>query len=393
MVEAVQVQSTRKIKVVHVYKDFDTYNGLIETFLFLAKYHDRGRFELGLCVFNYKGGEYGRNFRDLGGKLYNLNCGNGVKGYLNTFVCLNRFLKQQKPDIVVTHDRRGNFIGIPSAKIAGIPLIVSTETTLKDSATTIIRRVRDRIVHPILWCLVLWSDAFVGNSKIVRTQWMFKRQASKFRVIYPPFNLEKYQKIIPAGTQPKGGSDHFPTLGYIGRLSEEKGLHYLINALSIVNGEFPGVRLLVAGTGEMECAYKALVKEKHLDDRVSFLGFQQNTFETLRKIDLLIVPSRTEGFGVAALEGMAMGVPVIASRVGGLNEIISEDAGVLVPPKDVEALAEAIINLLSHREKMHRMGRAGYNRAFTVFNPQRYVQQFEHLYAELLKIRYSNVEC
>src|SRR5437879_1825642 len=77
----ISMNTSRPIKVVHVYKDFDVFNGLIETFLFLAKYYNRSRIDFFMCVFNYAGGEYGKRFEGLGGRIVNLNCGRGIPGY------------------------------------------------------------------------------------------------------------------------------------------------------------------------------------------------------------------------------------------------------------------------------------------------------------------------
>jgi glycosyltransferase involved in cell wall biosynthesis len=375
------------IKIIHIYKDFDTFNGLIQEFFVIAKYIDRSLFDARVCVFNYKGGKYGKKYQELGGKLCNLNFGYGVKGILNTVFRLSPFLKKQKPDIVVTHDRRGNFFGILAARKAGVPIIISTETTLKDASPTRMKRLRDRLFHSLLSHLVSFSDAFMLNSDAVKQQWKAKKLCNKSIVIYPPFDLDKYHEVMPPREQVKAGSGNFLTLGYLGRLSEEKGLHYLIGSLAIVRESFPTIKLLVAGTGEWERFLKRLVRKKNLGDHITFLGFQENSFNLLRKIDLLVVPSRSEGFGMIAVEGMAMGIPVIASRVGGLKEILSDGVGVLVPPRDEKLLASAIISFLKNPQEMQRMGERGHKRAFEMFTPMEYIKQLEGLYRRMLQER------
>ena len=91
----------RKTKVIHIYKDFDVFNGLISEFFVIAKYINRNLFDTTVCVFNYEGGNYGKKFQELGGKLHNLGFGYGVKGILNTVFQLSAFLREQKPDIGV----------------------------------------------------------------------------------------------------------------------------------------------------------------------------------------------------------------------------------------------------------------------------------------------------
>ena len=374
----------KKIKVTHIWKDFDTYNGMVEILLFIAKYHNRELFDLSACVFNNHDSEHSKRFEELGGKVYSLNCGYGFRGHLKFLPRLKHFLLEQRPDIVVTHDRRANLFGILAAKRAKIPAIISMETTLKDSATSRIKIFRDKVLHPILLLMVWSSDAFVCTSECIRRQWMRKSCPSKFRVFYPPFNLEKYDSAISHQGN-IDGAKRFPTLGYVGRLSEEKGLHYLIAALAKVRSRFPGVKLLVAGSGVMQNSFKSLAKTEKVDDAIDFLGFQNNPFRIMKQIDLLVLPSRTEGCPIVVIEAMAMGAPVIASNVGGVPELMTNDVGILVPPKDSEALAQSIINLLEQPELMRKMGEAAHKRAFTYFQPLEFVRQFEKLYIELLE--------
>jgi 1,4-alpha-glucan branching enzyme len=380
----------RKAKVFHIYKDFDVFNGLIAEFLVIAKYINKDLFDTTVCVFNYEGGRYGKTFQELGGKLHDLDFGYGVKGVLNTLLRLSDFLKEQKPDIVVTHDRRGNFFGIRAARKAGIPIIISTETTLKDASPTRLKRLRDRLLHPFLTYLVSRTDAFLLNSHSVQEQWKAKRLAGKSIVIYPPFNLDKYREAADAPQPQERQAGDYPTLGYLGRLSEEKGLHYLIGALAEVRKSFPAAKLLVGGMGEQEHDFKRLAKEKNLAPHIIFLGFVENSFRLLQQIDLLVVPSRSEGYGVTAVEGLAAGLPVVATEVGGLKEILSDGVGILVPSKDEKALAASIISILKNPAEMRKMGERGRKRAFELFTPMKFIEQLEGLYTRLMNERGTN---
>jgi glycosyltransferase involved in cell wall biosynthesis len=376
-----------RTKVIHIYKDFDVFNGLIAEFFVIAKYINQNLFDTTVCVFNYEGGNYGKKFQELGGKLHNLGFGYGVKGILNTVFRLSAFLREQKPDIVVTHDRRGNFFGITAARKAGVPIIISTETTLKDASPTRMKRLRDRLLHPFLTYLVSRTDAFLLNSHSVKEQWKAKSLARKAIVIHPPFNVDKYREAKGSHEQQQTRSSQFPTLGYLGRLSEEKGLHYLIGALAEVRQSFPAVKLLVGGTGEREHDFRRLALEKGLADHVTFLGFLENSFDLLQQIDLLVVPSRSEGYGLIAVEGLAAGLPVVATQVGGLKEILADGVGILVPSKDEKALAASIISILKNPLEMQKMGERGRKRAFELFTPMTFIEQLEGLYTRLMNER------
>lgn len=373
----------KKIKVIHIWKNFDTYNGMVEILLYLAKYYDRDKLDFGACVFNDKGSMYSQRFRELGGELYNMKCENGLSGHVKFLQRMIIFLKNENPDVVITHDRRCNLYGIMAAKQAKVPVIVSMETTLMDSATTRIKRFRDKLLHPLFRSVIWSSDMFLTTSACIQQFWIRKLTPSKFKVIYPPFNLDKYNAVFsPGGIERK--SEGFPSLGYIGRLSEEKGLHYLIRSLPRIRNKFPSLRLLVAGAGEMEDSFKMLAKDEKVDDCINFLGFQHNPFSVLKRIDLLVVPSRTDGCPIAIVEAMASGVPVLASNIGGIPELITEETGRLVPPKDINALAAAITDLLEQPEEMLEMGTHGYERAFTQFEPLKFVRELEKLFGDLL---------
>jgi glycosyltransferase involved in cell wall biosynthesis len=376
-----------KIKVTHIWKDFDTYNGMVEILLFIAEYHNRDLFDLGACVFTYNGSEHGEMFQKAGATLHSLDCGNGIAGHLKFFPRLTKFLRREKPDGLVTHDRRANLFGILAGKFLKVPVIVSMETTLKDSATSPVRRARDKLLHPILLPIIWSSDAFISTSYCIRRQWLRKSSPSKFRVLYPPFNLKKYQSAKTLPERHEMVPRPFPTLGYVGRLSEEKGLHYLISALPQVKKTFPEVKLLIAGSGEMEESFRELAKDRGVDSCTLFLGFQKNPFEVMRQIDLLVLPSRTEGCPIVLLEAMAMGVPVIASNVGGVPELVTNEVGRLIPPKDSGALAQATTDLLSQSAVMRSMSTTAKKRAFTDFHPERFVRSLEELYLEILRHR------
>jgi glycosyltransferase involved in cell wall biosynthesis len=124
-----------------------------------------------------------------------------------------------------------------------------------------------------------------------------------------------------------------------------------------------------------------VVEQTDLREKVVFLGFQENVFKSLRKMDLFVLPSRTEGFGIALVEAMATGIPVIATSVGGIPEIVDDNInGILVPPGQPSDLAEAIITLLSNSDLAKKMADNGRQKALTNFHPKRFIAQHETLY-------------
>ena len=142
------------------------------------------------------------------------------------------------------------------------------------------------------------------------------------------------------------------------------GLDLLIRALPLVRSQIPDIRLTVAGTGATTEQYKALARELDLDDIVDFVGHVDNRrmFSLLRDHHIMVMPSLSESFGVAALEAAACARPVIASRVGGVPEVVEDGVtGMLLPPGDITALAGAIKKLATDLPTCERMGLAGYD--------------------------------
>jgi glycosyltransferase involved in cell wall biosynthesis len=135
----------------------------------------------------------------------------------------------------------------------------------------------------------------------------------------------------------------------------------------------------------MEQRLRKLVQDTGLGSSISFLGFCSNAFEMIGNLDIFVLPSRTEGCPIVALEAMAMGVPVIATNVGGTPELVRDNiTGLLVQSNAPGDLAKAIVLLLTDRERAQRMGREGQRRAFEEFHPKSFIESVEHMYLELI---------
>ena len=173
-----------------------------------------------------------------------------------------------------------------------------------------------------------------------------------------------------------------PRLLCVGRLIPIKGHLVLFRALAQARARVPDVVLDVAGRGPLEPALKAYARELGLEDAVRFLGFVSPVQRAVENAAMVVVPSLGEGFGMVALEAMERARPVIASAVGGLPEIVADrETGLVVPPADAEALAEAIVALAGDLPRAADMGRAARARALEEFTPERCVARVEVLYA------------
>jgi len=179
-------------------------------------------------------------------------------------------------------------------------------------------------------------------------------------------------------------------------MAVQKGYKYLIKAIPQVIKEFPQMKLLIIGGGGVpsettEEEIKRLVKILGLTNYVHFLGWRKDIGEILSICDLFVLPSLWEGFGLSNVEAMAAGIPVVATNVDAIPEVVSDgETGILVPPKNSGALANAILSLLKDPEKMRKMGQAGKKRAFTFFSAERMVKDYEKLYLSIFSKKAQN---
>ncbi|MCD6451704.1 MAG: glycosyltransferase [Acidobacteria bacterium] len=176
----------------------------------------------------------------------------------------------------------------------------------------------------------------------------------------------------------------YPIIGSIGRLSPLKGFRYLIEAAEEVVRNYPDAKFLIAGEGKGRGELEALVRRKGLTHSVRFLGFISNIYEFLSLVDIFVLPSLSEGLNTSLLKAMALGKPIIATRVGGVVDVITDGKeGVLIPPKDSSAIAKAVLALLSSKERAKEMGFEGRERA-REFSIEKTIDETARLYYELM---------
>ncbi|MCD4792911.1 MAG: glycosyltransferase family 4 protein [Bacteroidales bacterium] len=147
-------------------------------------------------------------------------------------------------------------------------------------------------------------------------------------------------------------------LGYAGRLSKVKGCEHLINAMPFVN---KNAKLIIAGTGDEKSKLENLIAQNNAEQKVKLLGFVQNIRQFYMLIDILVIPSEHESFGLIAIEAQALGIPVIASDIPGLNEVvINNKTGLLFERKNSKDLAEKINKLIEDNELKAQLINGGY---------------------------------
>ena len=181
---------------------------------------------------------------------------------------------------------------------------------------------------------------------------------------------------------PRTRASHAPAvLGTIARLDPMKGIDVLVRSLPSI----PGARLVVVGSGTEDASLRDLATSLGVGGRVEWAGWSEHPRSRLGDFDVFVLPSRMEGLGIVLCEAMLAGLPVVASRVGGIPEVVVDGTtGLLVPPDDPIALSDAIARLLGDAELRARMGAAGRRRAEELFTASVMARAYELLYEELV---------
>jgi glycosyltransferase involved in cell wall biosynthesis len=174
---------------------------------------------------------------------------------------------------------------------------------------------------------------------------------------------------------------HAPLVGNVAALVPHKGHRYLIEAMRLVVREVPDARCVIFGEGELREHLERLVHEQHLEKHVLLPGFRTDILGCIKGLDLFVMSSVTEGLGTSLLDAMACSRPIVASRTGGIPEVIEDGVnGMLVPPRDGPSLAGAIVTMLTDERRRTGMAAAGFARVTERFTVERMVAETTAVY-------------
>jgi glycosyltransferase involved in cell wall biosynthesis len=309
----------------------------------------------------------------------------GAKGLLDVRVLgrLLSILKRDRIQILGSHLFWANIVARILGRVASIPVVV---TTHHDSFSWMRwhHRLAERLSAP-------FSDVVTTCSESVR------REAIETFGLWPGMVRTLRNGIEIADASPDararelvrrelGALPDDVLIGTLGRLDEpKKGIPVLFSAARLLSRDFPRLRLAIVGEGPARAELEDRAAREGVSHRVVFAGLRRDVPEVVRAFDLLVQPSRWEGFGLTLVEAMAVGTPIVASRVGGIPEVVTDGvSGLLVPPGDPQSLASACGRILGDPQMAARFARAGIERARAEFGIERLVRETEDLYRELL---------
>jgi glycosyltransferase involved in cell wall biosynthesis len=288
---------------------------------------------------------------------------------------LARAIKQLKPDVVHAHDPHG---------VAMAALALSMSTQLAKPPLIASRRVD---FHLRGSSLSRWKyrqvDCFVCASEAIR-QMLIADGVPPARAVtvHEGIDVGRAEAAPPAKLHEEFWLPHqAPIVGNVAALVPHKGQRHLIEAAALVVRQVPDARFIIAGEGELRPALERQIKDHRLEKHVLLLGFRPDVLSLHKAFNLFVMSSVTEGLGTSLLDAMACGKPVVATRTGGIPEVVvDEQSGLLVPPRDHQAMALAIVSLLNDEALRQRMGAAGLARARKRFSAERMVQETVRVY-------------
>jgi len=317
-------------------------------------------------------GTWGLELKNKGVPLILLGQKRGISFF--SLIKLISILKKEKPDIAHTHLFGADVYGSLAARLAGVKYLVSTEHNLNYNEG-FIKNIVKIFVGKLFNNIIAVSDAVKNH--IIKVNYI---KIKKILVIYNGVDVNKFYQFHDGLNSIKNNQKII--IGSIGRLTKQKGFEYLIEAVAKLSGR--NIECLIAGDGELKTQLQEKVKKFNLENKIKFLGWQKDIKSFLAKIDIFILPSLWEGFGIAILEAGSAGLPVIASNVDGIKEIIEDNKdGLLIKPADSAELAKKIEYLFGHREFGAELAASLRTKIKNNFTIEKIAAEYEKLYLNL----------
>jgi len=293
---------------------------------------------------------------------------------------LARVVKRMRPDVVHAHDPHG---------VAMAALALAMGTTSPAPALVAARRVD---FHLKANSLSRWKhrlvDTFICSSEAIRQMLLADGiPADRTVTVHEGIDVAHVEAVPPVNVhEVLWLPHHAPLIGAIGALVPHKGHRYLVEAMELVVREIPDARCVIFGEGELREHLERLVHERHLEKHVLLPGFRTDVLGCLKGLDVFVMCSVTEGLGTSLLDAMACAKPIVASRTGGIPEVIEDGVtGLLVPPRDGPALAGALATLLTDERRRQVLAANGRVRVIERFTVERMVAETLDVYQRVAR--------
>lgn len=340
----------------------------------LVLHLDRSRFEPALLLFK-RGGNWAAELAAENIPITILH----KKGRLDllNFWHLFQEIRRFKPQIVHT-ELGGDIYGRLAARLAGVRVVITTEQNVSPDESFFLNLAK-RLTS-------LLADHTVAITGAVREDAKRRYAIAEAKLSVIPNGLDPERFSVRSARRPAGQPFVF---GTIGRLAPQKGQADLIEACSKLNGDF---RCLIAGDGPLRKELAALISYYHLDDKVSLVGPVDDVSGFLAQLDAFVFPSLWEGQGIAVLEAALAGLPIIASAVDGLEEVLKGDEAWLLPPHEPAVWTEKMEWLMRSADTPEIIARIGKQRERVIaeYGIARSARAYEKVYLDHLGISYED---
>lgn len=336
-----------------------------------------------VCYFEYASIMV-EDYQNNGSKVICLNPAgiriSGWKGIRFLFKGIRKILREERPDIVHVQYMTPGAIPILLLRMLGIKNIIATVHTAADiySNLCLIHFVQKYFVRVFTCITMRAEESFFGSAELYNSNTILERR-NHFTI------YNALPSYIHIREKQKSFSDEEITLGVVSRLERIKGMDLVIPAFAKLKKKYMGIRLLVVGDGSQRTIMQEQAIELGVNDSVEWMGRQeQSHLQSLYdRIDVLLMPSRSEGFGLTAIEGMARGCVVVASYTGGLPEVVKDgEVGLLHKTEDVEDMVAQIQSLLKDRAKIIQFSQNALSYVLQ-FSFEKYASAFCNLYEHI----------
>ncbi|MEW6621581.1 MAG: glycosyltransferase [Bacillota bacterium] len=300
---------------------------------------------------------------------------------------LRKIMENENPHIIHAHGAKASFLAKWAARKANVPALLTTAHNFIYQSPT--PWLKGRIFSYLQKHFAPPNDHYISVSKALAKSICKNENISldKMSVIYNGIDLKQFELLLDchAAKEALHLDIKEPVVGVIARLIPQKGVHHFLKMADIISKKLPGCQFLIIGNGPQR---DILIKQAHnmgIEARIIFLGHREDIPVLLPIVNVLVIPSLSEGMSITALEGMAARRPIVAYNTGGLSEIIiHEENGLLIKRGDITRLAQAVLELLVFRKKAERLGNAARKTVEASFTVEKMIQETEKVYEKIL---------
>ena len=378
---------SKKIKLLHAITHLPV-GGAQDNTLYTVELLDKVKYDISLCC-NLNGELVSRAKKIEHVKLYDIphlcrevNIYNDIRAFLSLY----SLIKKENFTIIHTHSSKAGFLVRLAAKLNKTPIVIHTIHGF--SFNDFMNSLKKNFFIYLEKLSAGWADALITVSNLNKKKVVDLgiTQVDKIENIYSGIDLSLYTNKRNDQFRKELNMDkNHLLLGSVGRLSDQKDPITMVEAFGIVIKSFPNAHLVLVGDGELRQKIVKRIDQLKLNGRVHLTGNKNNPWQIYHSLDLFIMSSIYEGLGRSITEALSCGVPVVCTSVEGVPEIIRDNkTGILVPPKDSNALADGVIRSLNNMEAAKKMAEQGRKFVNENFDVNKMVDDIDALYDTLL---------